>query len=164
MEPLKHRNTQWFWIRLNPSVIFLFSKISASQIWSSGSFEELYFHCSSAEEWSSSHIFWGDFIIHLSISIALYVWIIYISSLLRHITGDIERPLIFRSFYVSICCTVINISLIYITSSRKFSSRFSLNQVIWAIQSLMNQIWYKKNFSIKQNSEYYFTCHSIIVP
>ncbi len=39
--------------------------------------------------------------------------------LLRHIIiGDIERPLIFRSFYVSICSTVIKISLIYITSSR----------------------------------------------
>ncbi len=38
--------------------------------------------------------------------------------LLRHIIGDIERPLIFRSFYVSICSTVINISLMYITSIR----------------------------------------------
>ncbi len=43
-------------------------------------FQKLYFHCSSAEEWSSSHIFWGAFIIHLSISIALYVWIISVSS------------------------------------------------------------------------------------
>ncbi len=25
-------------------------------------FQKLYFHCSSAEEWSSSHIFWGAFI------------------------------------------------------------------------------------------------------
>ncbi len=33
--------------------------------------------------------------------------------LLRHIIGDIERPLIFRSFYVSICSTVIKISMIF---------------------------------------------------
>ncbi len=38
--------------------------------------------------------------------------------LLRHIIGDIERPLIFRSFYVSICSAVIKILFIYITSSR----------------------------------------------
>ncbi len=93
-------NLDWFWSRKrqnNCSHIsrwtltglkqlsftwFSINHQSMSQIWSSGSFEKLYFHCSSAEEWSSSHIFWGDFIIHLSISIALYVWIIYISSYL----------------------------------------------------------------------------------
>ncbi len=45
-------------------------------------FQKLYFHCSSAEEWSSSHIFWGAFI-SSSLNqhwIALYVWIISISS------------------------------------------------------------------------------------
>ncbi len=54
-------------------------------------FQKLYFHCSSAEEWSSSHIFWGAFIIHLSISIALHC-IICLDHLhlilLRHIIGD----------------------------------------------------------------------------
>ncbi len=70
-------------------------------------------------EWSSSHLLrsvyyfhWMIFItsseerllLHLSISIALYVWI---NILLRDITGDIERWLIFRSFYVSICCILL---------------------------------------------------------
>ncbi len=47
--------------------------------------------------------------------------------LLRHIIGDIERPLIFRSFYASICWTVRNISLMYITSIRISSLFVHLN-------------------------------------
>ncbi len=39
---------------------------------------------------------------------------------LRHIIGDIEWRLIFRSFYVSICYTVINISPTCITSKSEF--------------------------------------------
>ncbi len=57
--------------------------------------------------------------LHLSISIALHCIIClhhFNLILLRHIIGDIERPLIFRSFYVRY--TVLKISFIYITSSR----------------------------------------------
>ncbi len=80
-------------------------------------FQKLYFHCSSAEEWSSSHIFWGA-LISSSLNqhwIALHYMF---GSFQSHIIGDTERRFIFRSFYVSICCTVIKITLIYITSIR----------------------------------------------
>ncbi len=50
--------------------------------------------------------------------------------LLRHIIGDIKWPLIFRSFYVSICCTVIKISLIYITTIRISSYKYQHLQKI----------------------------------
>ncbi len=69
-------------------------------------FQKLYFHCSSAEEWSSSHIFWGAFI-SSSLNQHCIICLDHFNlSLLRHIIGDIERWLIFRSFYVSICYTV----------------------------------------------------------
>ncbi len=61
-------------------------------------------------------------------------WIICLDHLhlilLRHIIAHIERQLIFRSFYVSICCTVINISLIYITSMRNTSYKYQHLQLI----------------------------------
>ncbi len=60
-------------------------------------FQKLYFHCSSAEEWSSSHIFWGAFIIHLSIIIGLHciICLDHFSLILRrHIIGDIAWRLI----------------------------------------------------------------------
>ncbi len=72
-----------------------------------------YVHCSSAEEWSSSlnqHCIICLDHLHL-------IW-------LRRIIGDIERPLICISFYVSNYCTVIKISLIYITSSRIASYKY----------------------------------------
>ncbi len=55
---------------------------SVSVVWL---MQKLYFHCFSAEEWSSqasktSHIFWGVFISSSLDCIALYVWIISISS------------------------------------------------------------------------------------
>ncbi len=122
--------------------------------------------CSSVEEWSSqasktSHIFWGAFI-SSSLNqqwIALHYMF---GSLQSHLTKTYywRYRVIFRSFYVSICCTVINISLIYITSIRisseisaakpnrmlllilclwiklsKFSSMFSLYQTIWVIKA-----------------------------
>ncbi len=46
--------------------------------------------------------------------------------LLRHIIGDIEWRLIFRSFYVSIRCTVIKIWPTYITSYQNFIVPFGL--------------------------------------
>ncbi len=57
-------------------------------------FQKLYFHCSSAEEWSSSHIFWGAFI-SSSLNqhwIALhYVFESLNLILLIHIIGDIDH-------------------------------------------------------------------------
>ncbi len=64
-------------------------------------FQKLYFHCSSAEEWSSSHIFWGSLNHHW---IALHYMCESFQSHL--IIGDTEWRLIFRSFYVSICCSI----------------------------------------------------------
>ncbi len=57
--------------------------------------------------------------LHLSISIELH-FIICLDHfiLLTHIIGDIEWWLIFIYFYISICSTVIKISLICITSIR----------------------------------------------
>ncbi len=66
-------------------------------------FQKLYFHCSSAEEWSSSHIFWGAFISSALNQHCIICLDHFHLILLRHIIGDIEQRLIFRSFYVSIC-------------------------------------------------------------
>ncbi len=72
-------------------------------------FQKLYFHCSSAEEWSSSHIFWGAFI---SSSLNQH-WIALhhmFESFQSHLTKtyywDLEWWLIFWSFYARICSTV----------------------------------------------------------
>ncbi len=58
-------------------------------------FQKLYFHCSSAEEWSSSHIFWGAFI---SSSLGLHCIICldnFSLILLRHSIGDLEWHITF---------------------------------------------------------------------
>ncbi len=136
---------------------YIYIKISASQIWSSGSFEERLFPEALLSLFLSGGMI---FISHLLRSV-------YYSSLnqhciicldhlhlilLRHITGDIQWWLIFLSLYVSICYTVIKMYLIYITSIRissykyqhrhqiayfcwVFSSIFSLYQTIWAIKT-----------------------------
>ncbi len=69
--------------------------------------------------------------LHLSISIGLHC-IICLDHFnlisLRHIIGDIERPLMFRSFMSG--STVIKISLIYITSIRISSYKYQhLHQI-----------------------------------
>ncbi len=50
----------------SPSIIFLLKSLSLKSdhqdLLRNICFQKLYFHCSSAEEWSSSHIFWGAFI------------------------------------------------------------------------------------------------------
>ncbi len=59
--------------------------------------------------------------LHLSISIGLHCIICldhFNLILLRYIIGDIERRLIFISFYVNICYIFIKIPLIYITNIR----------------------------------------------
>ncbi len=59
--------------------------------------------------------------LHLSISIVLY------TILIRHITGDIERPLMLHRF---MSVSVIKISLIYITNIRIWSQKYQhLKQV-----------------------------------
>ncbi len=100
-------------------------------------------------------IFWGAllslflsggmiFISHLLRSLyffisqsALHCIALYVRIISRHIIGDIERQLIFRSCYVSICCTVIKISLIYITSIRISSYKYQhLHQMFAQFESL----------------------------
>ncbi len=60
--------------------------------------------CSSAEEWSSSHIFWGAFI---SSSLNQHCIICLDHLHLRHIIR-VSR-VISICFYISICCTVIDL-------------------------------------------------------
>ncbi len=98
---------------------FFFRKISASQIWSSGSFEERLFPEALLSLFLSGGMI---FISHLLRRLYFFIsrsalhCIICLDHfnliLLRHIIGDIEWRLIFRWFYVSICCTVRKISLI----------------------------------------------------
>ncbi len=60
---------------------------------------------------------------HQDLMRSVYIFISWITLCLdhlniilrRHIIGDIERRLIIISFYVGICCTVINISQIHLT-------------------------------------------------
>ncbi len=67
-------------------------------------FQKLYFHCSSAEEWSSSHIFWGAFI-SSSLNQHCIICLDHLHLiLLRHIIRDIERWLIFRSLCHLLYC------------------------------------------------------------
>ncbi len=96
--------------------------ISASQIWSSGSFEERLFPEALLSLFlSGGMIFISHLLRSLYYSSLNQHCIICLDHLhlilLRHIIADIERWLIFRSFYVSIC-SVRKISLIYITSIR----------------------------------------------
>ncbi len=70
--------------------------------------QKLYFHCSSAEEWSSSHIFWGAFI-SSSLNQHCIICLDHLHLiLLRLIIGDIKQPLIFMYFilcqYLLYCC------------------------------------------------------------
>ncbi len=74
--------------------------------------------------------------LHLSISIGLHCIICldhFNLILLKHI-GNLQRRLIFISFYVSICCTVIKISLIYITSIRISAYKYQhLHQIAFLL-------------------------------
>ncbi len=97
---VNRRPTQWsanhsLWAKLTLHITF--RKISASQIWSSGSVEEglLYLHCSSAEKWSSQASRTSSeerLLLHLSISIGLHCIICldhFNLILQRHVNGDI---------------------------------------------------------------------------
>ncbi len=99
-------------------LFYIYIKISASQIWSSGSFEERLFPEALLSLFLSggmifiSHLlrrlyfFISQSALHC---IALYILDQFNLILLRHITGNIEWSLIFRSLYVSICYAVIKI-------------------------------------------------------
>ncbi len=100
-----------------------FIKIIESQIWSSGSSEEHLFPEALLSLFLSGGMI---FISHLLRSVYFFIS----QSALHHMFGsfqshltkiyywDIEWWLIVRSIYVSICSTVIKISVIFITSSR----------------------------------------------
>ncbi len=110
-------------------------------------FQKLYFHCSSAEEWSSSHIFWGAFISsslnqHCIICLDHFNLI-----LLRHIIGDIEWQLIYMHFmyllfvHINIrICTKLHILAQF---EPEVFSHHILTISDYMSQKRMYQIWYK---------------------
>ncbi len=158
------------------------SKISASQIWSSGCFEERLFPEALLSLFLSGGMI---FISHLLRSVYFFIsqsalhciiCLDHFNFILRHIIGDIEWPLIFRSFYVSICCTVIKILLIYITRIRISSYKYqhlqqnifaqfeSLNKIVIfhiSIFSLYQIIWAINTWWIKYDTKHKTQMHII---
>ncbi len=103
----------------SPSIMFLVS------IWSSGSLRSFTFTVPQRRNDLLRSLYYSSLNQHCIICLD-HLHLI----LLRHIIGDIERRLIFRSFYIRICSTVIKISLIYITNIRISSYRYQHLQQI----------------------------------
>ncbi len=138
-------------------------------------FQKLYFHCSSAEEWSSSHIFWGAFIS----SSLNHHWIALhymFGSFQSHLKTYYWRYRVTTHFYIILCQYLLywKISLIY--KHQNFITFWHILYIpasepnciflsLWIklscfsfIFSLYHTIWAIKTWWIKYDTEHKYIC------